>query len=70
MHNIPTHIFYSLYITVCTFSQVKNKPHEGVTNVRLFLGLLAQIQTTISQENIIFQSFLFAAWQQKAEKYL
>jgi hypothetical protein len=48
MHNIPTNIFYiiSQYITVFTFPQVKNKPHEGVTKVRLFLGLLAQMQTT------------------------
>jgi hypothetical protein len=27
--------------------QVKNKPQEGDTNVRLFLGLLAWLQTSM-----------------------
>jgi hypothetical protein len=46
-NNKPTHthiyVYDALYIIMYIYnpSSGKNKPHEGITNVHLFLGLLA-----------------------------
>jgi hypothetical protein len=55
--NKPIHIYiyHALYIVMYIFVlQVKNKPQEVITNVRLFLGLLKWQRTKIKLTTMAF----------------